>query len=98
MNEKLEPGKEIEIPGFIVSSEYGFITWSESDMSAHDYSVVMRHTLKFTVPAEFNPVAAEVAALEKKLEKTTEDHMQTVRRIKGRIQELLCIENNPSAA
>jgi hypothetical protein len=63
------------------------------DMSDQHTMLVGVHEFEFAIPADFDPVAAQVKALNKELETLTEKHVSEVRRIKGRIAELLCIEN-----
>ena len=72
-------GKTISIPGFIfckpaeawrqdgegaVSSGLYFAWATYSDWSDGGYAKVMPHTLTFVVPADFDPVPQQVAALQ----------------------------------
>lgn len=66
------------------------------DMSSNDTLFVGTCEFEYEVPAEWNPVAAEVAMLNQKLDELNDEHMKKTQAIKGRIQELLCIENNPT--
>jgi len=90
-------GQEFEIPGFIVMSEYGTVMHSEYEMTNNGYITVVPHTVKFTVPENFNAVAAEVAAIEKKLDSMADDYHKKVRNLKERIESLLCLEMSPAA-
>lgn len=95
--EKLVAGQEVEVPGFIVVSEYGRPTHCTQEMTNHGFITIMPHTLKFTVPVEFNAVSAEVAAIEKKLDTMADDYHKKVRNLKERIESLLCLEMSPAA-
>lgn len=90
--EKLVAGQEVEIPGFILVGSYGEASHCTIEMQDQGYTTVMPHTVKFTVPATFNAVAAEVAAIEKKLDKMADTYHSQVRNLKERIESLLCIE------
>lgn len=89
----------IKIEGFIAKSPYGSgFTHIPVDMSEHGYITVCPHTIEVPMPADFNPIAAEVAALNKKLDKENEEHADRVKLIKDRIANLLCIEYTPATA
>ena len=64
---------------------------SAKDMSKYGYTMVCQHTIEVAIPADFNPVAAEVAMLEKTKEDLADDYHIAVRRIDDRIKSLLCI-------
>lgn len=86
--------KTVTIKGIIHKSAHSDdFTFFVCDMSKHGYLVVAPHEFQYEVPEEFDPIAAEVGALNKELDRITENHVSEVRRIKGRIAELLCIEN-----
>lgn len=85
----------IKIPGFIVKNEYGTYHHAICDMSEYGYITVCPHDIEIPMPAEFNPVAAEVSMLEKKLNVMANEHAQKVKQIKDRIANLLCIEYTP---
>jgi hypothetical protein len=63
------------------------------DMSDEHVTCVGVHEFDYEIPADFDPVAAEVKALNKELNRLTDKHLTEVRRLKGRIAELLCLEN-----
>jgi hypothetical protein len=87
---------KIKIKGFIQKSPHreGF-HFCASDMSQYGYITVgeVDTEIDYDIPADWNPVAAEVAALNKHLQEISDEHHAKVRQIKGRIAELLCIEN-----
>lgn len=74
----------------------GYCLFSCDDMTSCGYVLVGPVEIEYEVPESFNPVAAQVTALEKMLDEETHAHTRKVMQIKGRIQELLCIENNPT--
>lgn len=91
-----------KITGFIYKNTN---SWSSQpfsffcfEMDQADYLMVGPHEFECEIPANFNPIAAEVAALEKELEKIGDQHMQAVCRIKEKISKLTCIENVASQA
>lgn len=87
---------KIRIDGFVQTSphrqEFQFCA---ADMSQYGYLNVgpVDFEIDYEIPDDWNPTAAEVAALEKRLQEENDAHMAKVRQIKGRIAELLCIEN-----
>ena len=86
----------ITIEGFIFKSPYGTYTHASCDMAEHGYVLIGPHNIEFEIPADFNPVAAEVAALEKKLDTLNDEHQQKVAAIKSRIKDLQCIGYTPA--
>jgi hypothetical protein len=76
----------------------GDFTLFSSDMSKYDYVVVGPASFEYDVPADFNPVLAQVTALEKKLDTLSEEYQRNVAAIRGQISNLQCIENSPGAA
>lgn len=95
---KLASGQTVEIKGFILVSAYGFVTFAQSGMEDYGYTTVMPHTITATVPDAFNAVAAEIAAIEKKMDTMADEYHGKVAQLKERIASLLCIENAPVAA
>lgn len=93
---KLTAGQTVEIAGFILESEYEYTTWAQHEMSDRGYTTIIPHTITFTVPADFNPVAAEIAAIEKKMDSMADEYHSKVAQLKERIANLLCIENSPA--
>jgi hypothetical protein len=93
---KLVAGQDVEIPGFVLSSEYGYVTWSQNEMLDHGYVTVAPHSLAFTVPDDFNSIASEVEMLNKKIDAMADEYHGKVAQIKERIANLLCIEHTPA--
>lgn len=87
---KLTAGQEVEVPGFILLSGYG--TAMHCAIELNGYTTLMPHVLKFTVPTDYNPVATELAALEKTLDSMADAYHSGVAKIKDRIAQLQCIE------
>ena len=84
----------VTIKGFIMRTPYGQqLSFCGADMSDHGYIMVGPYEFEYTIPESYNPVAAEVSCLEKKLENLKEEHTRSVIAIERRIANLLCIEN-----
>lgn len=98
MNDKNIAGQTITLPGFIIQSEFGCLMHASCEMPQHGYVTVMPISITFTVPADFNSVAGQVAVLNKKLDAMADEYHGQVAHIKERIASLLCIENSPSEA
>ena len=90
----------IKIEGFILKSPHGadHYSFAQHTMEKYGYITVCPYTLEFTIPAEFNPIAAEVAVLNKKIDDMNAEHGQQIKAIKDRIANLLCLEYTPSVA
>jgi len=64
------------------------------DASAHgDYTLVCKQEIELEIPADFNPVAAEIAGIEKRLDAAQDEYLRKVQQLKDRIASLRCIEN-----
>ncbi|PZX29434.1 hypothetical protein C7416_104439 [Cupriavidus phytorum] len=91
----------IEITGHIYaqrnawdnSLNYTFFTFD--GMEEHGYLYVCPHKIVAEVPDSFNPVAAEVAALEKERENVRAELNARIKQINDRIANLTCIEHTP---
>lgn len=79
----------------VLSDSYTFFTF---DGSGRDWVMVGPHEFTYELPADFNPVKAEVDMLDKKIEEITKTHQEQVQQIKERKASLLCIENNPTVS
>lgn len=88
--------KTIKIEGFISKGTSGDYQFFMSDMSEYGYMLVCPHVLEFTLPETFNPVAAEVSMLNKKLDNLQAEHDRAASVIKDRISNLLCLEYTPA--
>ena len=93
----------VQIKGFVHAErqrngELRFLL-RDLDMSAHDgfgYLVGVA-TFDYEVPADFNPVATELAGLNKQLEEVNREFAAKVRRINEQIAKLEAIEYTPEA-
>ena len=85
----------IKLPGFILKSEYGTYMHASFEGEKHGYITVCKHDIEVTLPADFNPIAAEVSMLNKKLDDMADKHAYEVKQVKDRIANLLCLENKP---
>jgi len=93
---------KIRIEGFIHAQKsefsdetyYSFFTYK--DMSEYGRMLVCPHVLEFELPAEFNPVAAQIASLTAQKEKLRQEFAASVRRIDEQISKLQAIEFTPS--
>lgn len=91
--------KTVTLKTFIHRSQYGETYHTNScDMSEYGDLLVAVHEFEFEIPDTFNPIAAEVANLRKKLDAVNKDHCDKVIAIEGRIANLLCIENGTTPA
>lgn len=95
---------KIKIKGFVHvrvdyrgQPEYSFF---QTDMSGHDGFglCVGETTFEYEPPADFNPVATEVAALEKRKAAALRAYQQTVSEINERLSKLQAITFEPEAA
>lgn len=90
---------KIKLKGFLAKAPYNEeLQFVASDMSEYGFINVgpIDTEIDYDIQDGWNPVAAEVAMLEKQLAKLSDEHMNKVRKIRLRINDLLCIENNPS--
>lgn len=85
----------VQVTGAVFKTEYGEYEFSRYDMTKHGWIKICDHTLVFTIPANFNPVAAEVKMWENKLDAMIEDHIEKTSIIKDKIANLLSIEYTP---
>jgi hypothetical protein len=98
MKDAFAPGTKHKTTMYVLKSNYSdqphvfAFNISKSDT---DYVLISTFEVEYEIPADFNAVAAEVSMLEKQLDKLSEDHMQKVRQIKGRINDLLAIGYEP---
>jgi hypothetical protein len=90
--------KEIDMETHRVTCFVHKSTYGESlqvfnvDMSEYGYLLIGEHAFDYTIPEDFNPVKAELATLNKKLQSLTEDFNDKVRLIEQRKNDLLSIE------
>jgi len=61
------------------------------------YVLVGPAEFEFEVPDAFNPILAQVGALEKKLDKMSVEYQRNCAAIRSQISNLQCIENSPAA-
>jgi hypothetical protein len=54
--------------------------------------IVGETTLEYEVPDDFNPIPAKVAALNKHIDTLADEYHGKVAKIKGQINDLLCLE------
>lgn len=66
-----------------------------TDMSEYGFVVVGEAELEYDVPDDFNPTAAKIATLEKKLGVMSDEYQRNVAAIRGQISDLQCIEHTP---
>jgi hypothetical protein len=57
-----------------------------------DLVVIGEQSIDFEIPADFNPVAAQVESLKKHMDKLADDYHQERAAIQSRINDLLCLE------
>ena len=87
---------KVTIKGNIYKDGYGDgYSFFQSDMSKHGYAKIGAHEIEYEIPVDWNPVAAEVEALNNELENMSEVYHRNVKAIKARISDLTCIEHSP---
>jgi hypothetical protein len=97
MKDKFQPGSTHKITVFIHKPRVeclGFMLHT-GDLTERGYPLIGTQEILFTIPEGFNPVAAELAMLNKELETLNDQHMQRVAQIKGRINDLLALSYEP---
>jgi hypothetical protein len=62
------------------------------------YLLIGPAEFEFEVPGDFNPIAAQVSALEKQADKLSEEYHRNAAVIRDRISNLQCIEHSPAGA
>ncbi len=88
---------KVTIKGFVHKSPHGeTFNFFGCDMSKYGDILVAPHSFEYELPADWNPVAAEVEMIDKKLDEIIGEHLAQVRALNARKATLLCIENNPS--
>lgn len=65
--------------------------------STMGYMMVGPASFEYEIPAEWNPVAAEVSALEKQKAEALAEYQKTVAHINGRLSKLLALTNEVDA-
>jgi hypothetical protein len=68
--------------------------WTGTD---GEYIPICAHTIKFDLPADFDPRAKQVESLEKERTKLQAAFQARITEINAQIQSLLAIENKPTA-
>ena len=69
-----------------------FVLFS-SDMSAYGYTLLSELEVSYTPPEGFNPVVAEVAAIEAAKQKAMNDYQASVKKLNDRLAKLLAVTN-----
>ncbi|HEY9279509.1 MAG TPA: hypothetical protein VIP51_05485 [Eoetvoesiella sp.] len=68
-----------------------------NDMSEYGYVLIGPVEFEYTMPANFNAVAAQLAALDKKLTSIHREYARQIAHIEDKKAKLLCIENGVTA-
>ena len=69
-----------------------FVLFS-SDMSAYGYTLLSELEVSYTPPEGFNPVVAEVAAIEAAKQKAMNDYQASVKKLNERLAKFLAVTN-----
>jgi hypothetical protein len=70
-----------------------------NNMSEYDgFVLVGEAEFEYDVPDTFNPTAAKITTLEKKLDAMKAEYQRNVATIRGQIGDLQCIEHSPAGA
>jgi hypothetical protein len=91
------------IKGFVYHADYGygepeFRILGSDKMSDQHYTLVGPLSIEYEVPADFNPTAAKLAALEAEKQKVRAAYLERVREIERRIANLQALEMTVEAA
>lgn len=78
--------------------EYSYTFFSCNMDGENGYIPIMEHEITFTLPANFKPTVAEIAALKKEQERIRAEAQSKVNLIQERISKLLAIEHKPAEA
>ena len=86
-----------QIKGFILLrgtawDEESKYIWAGCEMTQHGYITVMPHTVKFEMPADFDPRAQQVELLKAEKQKAMADFQALVTSIDRKISELTALE------
>lgn len=65
------------------------------DMTKYGYVLVCPYEFAFEIPATFNPIAAQVSALEKQRDKVRSEFNMRIAQINDEISKLQCLEFSP---
>ena len=88
----------IQIPGFVHYSpplyagdepHYSFFSW---DATSQGYLAIAPYTMEFELPADWNPVAAEVQALQAKKAAALAEYQKRVADINEQLSKLQALE------
>jgi hypothetical protein len=71
--------------------------WRVKIDNAEDRVFIREMTIDVDIPDDFDPVPAQVAALEKQKLRALAEYQQSVAEINERLSKLLAIEHQPSA-
>lgn len=86
---------KIKLKGFIHKDRYtGEFTFYQTDMSKYGDLLVgpIEREIDYDTPEGWNPVAAEVAGIEKRMDMLAAEYQAKLAPLKNRLQDLQCIE------
>lgn len=66
--DRLVAGAQFTLEGVMHLTQYGELVHCNCDMSVHGYTPLVKVSVPFTLPADFNLTAAKVAAVDKEIE------------------------------
>jgi hypothetical protein len=89
---------KVTIKGFIYKCNYGtgYHFYHTDGMDKYGDLLVGPCEFEYEIPEDFNPAAAEVAMLEKKIDEVSDEYHKKIAALKGRINDLKCIEHSPA--
>jgi hypothetical protein len=84
---------KVTLKGFVHKNSYdNGLHVSSIDMSEYGHVLVGPVEFEYEVPENYNPVAAEVAGLQKQADKLADEYHRQRAAIQSRINDLLCLE------
>ena len=69
-----------------------------SDMSGTVFTFIEKIEIDYEIPANFNPTAQKIAALNAELDRVKDEYMEKTSSLKSRINDLQCIEHSTVSA
>ena len=108
MKTKPLAGKTITLPVFIRAEKCGYVIYTDVDgfdvrVSASEHCcdnefIIGQTELVYTIPADFDPVAPMVSAIEAKKAELTAEFTAAVMKLNKQLAELQAIEHNEEPA
>ena len=90
--------KKVQIKGFAYEACFGgdaeYVFFNTDNMGDQWYTLIGPAQFTYEIPADFNPVAAKIAALEKERDAVRAEFAKQVRQLDERIANLQALEHS----